>query len=163
MLLVNCERDDICPESTPTTPNLIITSFDVSIQENKKNMFDVTIKGEGVDQFLEDYKKVTTDSIVLPLNTATNSVVYKIYTNSTIDNNGTPADESDDIVTGNLDTVTVNYTTEQVYVSRACGYKTVFKDVSITVDTNHWIQFIQPVNNPQSVEDEKATHFKLFH
>ena len=30
-IIVNfsCERDDICPESTPTTPSLIIDVFDI--------------------------------------------------------------------------------------------------------------------------------------
>ena len=32
----SCERDDICPESTPTTPSLIIDVFDFNSQEDKK-------------------------------------------------------------------------------------------------------------------------------
>lgn len=160
-----CERDDLCPETTPTTPSLIISSFDINEQGSKKTIFGLTVKGEGVNNFLEGYKKVSRDSIVLPLNTIGSTSVYKFYSNSDIDDNGTPLDESDDIVSGNEDIITISYTTENVFVSRACGYKTVFKDVSISIenDGDNWIQLIQPVNNPQSVEDEAATHFLLFH
>ncbi|MCF7569392.1 DUF6452 family protein [Sabulilitoribacter arenilitoris] len=164
-ITVSCERDDLCPESTSTTPSLIIRTFDVNEQENKKNVFGLTIKGEGNNNFLEGYKTATRDSIVLPLKTIGSSTVYNFYSNSTIDDNGTPTDESDDVISGNLDVITITYTTETVFVSRACGYKTIFNDVVISVedDSDNWIQLIQPVNNPQSVEDEAAAHFKLFH
>ena len=36
----SCERDDICPESTPTTPRLIIDLYDLGDQETQKNVFD---------------------------------------------------------------------------------------------------------------------------
>ncbi len=37
---ISCESDDICPESTATTPSLIINVFDVSSQEDSKDVVD---------------------------------------------------------------------------------------------------------------------------
>ena len=164
-ITASCERDDLCPETTPTTPSLIIRAFDVDEQDNKKNVFGLRIQGVGNDDVLTGYNIVTNDSLVLPLNTTTNSTQYKLHSNYTFDDNGTPDDTSDDIIGGNEDIITINYQTETVFVSRACGYKTVFNDVVISVedDSDNWIQLIQPVNNPQSVEDEAAAHFILFH
>ena len=71
----------------------------------------------------------------------------------------------DGVIDGNEDIITINYSTEQVYVSRACGYKTIFKNVTLTInnDGDNWIQSKESINDNQSVEDEKAAHFKLFH
>tara|TARA_R110001583_G_scaffold22784_1_gene85017 strand:- start:1437 stop:1925 length:489 start_codon:yes stop_codon:yes gene_type:complete len=162
---VGCEPDDICPESTPTTPSLIIGFYDISSQESKKNVFGLRAQGVGNDNPLTDYNVVTTDSIVLPLKTNTLSTQYKIYQDYTYSDNGTPDDTLDDIIGGNGDVITLNYSTEQVYVSRACGYKTVFKNVTLTIepDTDNWIQSKESLNPNQSVEDETAAHFKLFH
>lgn len=161
----SCERDDICPNSTPTTPSLIIRAFDVNNIENKKNIFGLTAKGIGNSSFLEGHKIVNKDSLVLPLNTKTTSTSYKLYRDSKIDTNNT-IDESDDFITsGNEDIITINYSTELVYVSRACGYKTIFKNVTLTIesDTDNWIKSRQPLNDNQSVENEKSAHFYIFH
>jgi len=40
----NCESDDICPESTLTTPRMIITFYDVNNPEERKfslNFFEI--------------------------------------------------------------------------------------------------------------------------
>ena len=161
----SCERDDLCPESTPTTPSLIITTFDVNEQDNKKSIFGFRAQGVGANDVVTGFNVVSIDSIILPLKTHESSTSYKMHSNYTYDDNGTPDDTSDDVIGGNEDIVTITYTREEVYVSRACGYKTIFKDVEILIenDGDNWIQLIQPVNNPQSVENETAAHFNLFH
>jgi hypothetical protein len=153
---MGCEPDDICPESTPTTPNLIIRFYDILNQDSKKNVFNLKVQGLGNDNPLTDYNVVTTDSIVLPLKTnaaTTQYSLHKEYSNV------------DGVIDGNEDIITINYSTEQVYVSRACGYKTIFKNVTLTInnDGDNWIQSKESINDNQSVEDEKAAHFKLFH
>ena len=63
------------------------------------------------------------------------------------------------------DIITITYTTKQVYVSRACGFKTVFKNVALTVenDGDNWIQFIQSVNDNQTIENENAPNYNIYH
>ena len=156
ILSMGCEPDDICPESTPTTPNLIIRFYDILNQDSKKNVFNLKVQGIGNDNPLTDYNVVTTDSIVLPLKTDANTTQYSLHKEYSNVN---------DVIGGNEDIITINYSTEQVYVSRACGYKTIFKNVTLTInnDGDNWIQSKESINDNQSVEDEKAAHFKLFH
>jgi len=155
---MGCEPDDICPESTPTTPNLIIRFYDISNQESKKNVFGLRVQGVGNDNPLTNYNVVNTDSIVLPLKTEGNSTAYALHKEYEYVDDVTPPK-------GNEDIITINYSTEQVYVSRACGYKTVFKNVTLTInnDSDNWIQSKESLNDNQSVEDETAAHFKLYH
>ena len=161
----SCERDDICPDATPTTPSLILRAYDFSNQENRKNIFGLRVQGINNNNVLTNYNIVTSDSIVLPLRTDTIATQYRLHKEYTFDDNNTPDDTSDDIYGGNEDIITVRYATEQVFVSRACGYKTIFKNVTLTIvqDGNNWILSRQSANDNQSVEDETAAHFNIYH
>lgn len=162
-----CERDDICPEDVPTTPRLILEFFDVSNQENNKNVPNLRVQGVGNDEALSDFTGSSAVSEVeLPLKTDESSTSFSFRRDYAIDDNGTPGDTSDDFVTGNEDIITINYITENVYVSRACGYKTIYKTVNIQFDLDdmdRWIVLAQPLNDNQSIEDETTTHFNFFH
>jgi hypothetical protein len=155
-LFISCERDDICPGNTATTPKLIIEAYDATINENKKNVFGLRVRGIGNDFALDGYDIFTTGSIILPLRTDTIATQYSLRKETTINNNGTPDDSSDDFYDGNQDIITINYTTEEVYVSRACGYKTIFKNVAFILSR-------EATTDNQSVEDEKAAHYNIFH
>ncbi|WP_136480842.1 DUF6452 family protein [Cognatitamlana onchidii] len=160
-----CEPDDICPESTPTTPRLIIDFYDVNSPENKKNVFDIVVVGVGNESILEGYSFQDTDNVLLPLKTDENTTQYTLIKEASINDNDTPDDPSDDFIEGNADTITINYSRELVYVSRACGYKTVYKNVTLTIedDDDNWMKTRQPMNDNQSVEDEFETHFNVTH
>lgn len=162
----SCERDDICSGSTPTTPRLIIDLLDATNQDNKKNVFDLVVIGVDNNFILSDYNFDDTDNLVLPLKTDTNTTQYILIKEATINDNGTPDDTSDDLIEGNQDIITINYSREEVYVSRACGYKTIFKNVTLNLDASDidpWIVSRQPVTDNQSVEDEAAAHFTMSH
>jgi len=161
----SCERDDLCSETTPTTPSLIIRLYDISNQESNKNAFNLRVQGLDNLEVLEDYNIVTSDSLVLPLKTDGSLTEYRLHKDYAFDDNGTPDDPSDDIISGNEDILTITYATENVYVSRACGYKNTFKNVIVSQedDGDNWIQLIQSVNDNLSVEDEQAAHYKIFH
>lgn len=162
---LSCERDDICPESTPTTPSLIIDVFDFDDQESKKNVINLVISGVDNDDVLSGYELVSSNNIVLPLKTTENTTQYILIKEASVNDNGTPDDSTDDFYDGNYDTLTINYSRRDVYVSRACGYKTIFENVTLTIedDTDNWILSQQPINSNQSVEDETTTHFNIFH
>ena len=162
----SCERDDICPETTPTTPRLIIDLYDFTNQEEKKNVLDFRVQGVGNEDVLPGYNVIgATDDIILPLRTDANTTEYKLHIDYGVNNNGTPDNPDDDFLEGNEDIISINYTTEEVYVSRACGYKTIFKNVTLTVknDSDNWIKLKESVTDNQSVEDETTTHFNLYH
>lgn len=164
---ISCEPDDICPESTPTTPSLIIDAYDVENPENKKAVTSLLVGGVDNDNVLPGYAIVSATQIILPLKTDADTTQYVLMKGAFVNNNGTPDDTSDDYYDGNTDIITINYTREEVYVSRACGYKTIYKNVTLTIEPENneenWIKSRQPLNDNQSVEDETETHFNIFH
>lgn len=162
---ISCERDDICAESTATTPRLIIEFYDVSNQDDLKSVSTLWVQGVDNDDALDDYNPTTTNEIILPLKTDANTTQYILHQEYVENDNDTPDDDSDDFIEGNEDIITINYSREDVYVSRACGYKTIFNNVTITIedDGDTWILSKQSVNDNQSVEDETETHFYLYH
>jgi hypothetical protein len=164
---ISCEPDDICPEDISTTPRLILEFFDVSNQENNKNVPNLRVQGVGNPNPIVGFEGVSTENTVeLPLKTDENSTSFSFIRDFAINNNGTPDDTSDDFVTGNEDVITVNYITENVYVSRACGYKTIYRAVNVEfddTDLDRWIVLVEAVNDNQSIEDETTTHFKFYH
>lgn len=164
VLSISCERDDICAESTATTPSVIIDVYDFDDQESKKNVINLVISGVDNDAILSDYELVSSNNIVLPLKTTENTTQYTLIKEASVNDNGTPDDSTDDFYDGDYDTLTINYSRKEVFVSRACGYKTIFENVTLTLDdTDNWILSQQPINSNQSVEDETTTHFNIYH
>ena len=165
--LSTCERDDICPEDVSTTPRLIVEFYDLLNQETIKNVPNLRVQGVGNPDVLSSFTGSTAiNKVELPLKTDESSTQYSFIKDYAINDNGTPDDFTDDYETGNEDIITINYTIENVYVSRACGYKTIYKAINIQFDvddTDRWIALAQPLNDNQSIEDETTTHYKFFH
>ncbi|WP_406683979.1 DUF6452 family protein [Seonamhaeicola sp. MEBiC1930] len=164
-ITISCERDDICAESTVTTPRLIIDLYDIDDQESTKNAFNVVVFGFDNDDILSGYANVTTNSLVLPLKTDANTTQYVVHKDYSYDDNDTPDDVSDDIIGGNQDILTINYSRELLYVSRACGYKTIFNNITVNIesDSDNWLISTQDLTDNEPIENENATHFNIFH
>lgn len=149
MSFFNCEKDDICEEGTPTTPRMIIEFYDNNNPTNKKTVTDLKITAEGLTSSLE-YNAVS--KIELPLKVNENTVSYSFVLNSA---STTLALE---------DKIDINYTRKDVYISRACGYKTVFtlnspNGMALSTPKN-WIQEIAVQKT--TIENENETHVKIF-
>ena len=153
-VLSNCERDDICPESTATTPKLIIRFYDIAEQTETLRVLGLQV--QGIDNE-EVYQSATsTDSLALPLKTYDNTTSFKLHKEYVDDGNGN--------ISGNEDIINIIYSPEEVYVSRACGYKTIYNNVELSVidDGDNWIELIQ-IENPLTVDNETSAHVKIFH
>ena len=163
--VINCEKDDICSEDTATTALLYIEFYNNNNQENRKNVFNFRAQGVGNENPLEDFNVVTSNKVFLPLKTTENQTQFKLHNNYEIDDNGTPEDDSDDFITGNEDIITISYLATEVYVSRACGFKTVFENVTISIedDGDKWIDFIQSTTDNEPITNATEAHFNLFH
>lgn len=164
--LFTCERDDICDEDTPTTPRMIFEFRDIANPESTKNVIGIRVEDpDDSTRFLEDYNDVNVLQIILPLKTDEDETQYIIYKNYNIDDNDTPDDTSDDFQTGNADLLTITYERKDLYVSRACGYKTTFENISVTIETDsdNWMLFGEPTNDNQSVLNEDETHWNIRH
>lgn len=164
-IAIACEPDDICPEGVATTPRLIIDFYDAVNPDTPKNVFNMLVKGMDNDDFLPGYIFTTSDQLFLPLKTDVNTTQFEVMKDAAVNDNGTPDDNTDDFVEGNIDVITINYSREEVYVSRACGYKTIYKNVTLTIETDadNWMQSRQPMTENQSVENENEAHFIISH
>lgn len=153
IFFTNCERDDICAAGTSTTPRLIIQFFDDEIRSETKTVTNLKVQStiEGSEAFFD---LNTTDSIAIPLNTEAINTEFQFVSNS--------GDETEE----NIDIISFQYTTEEEYVSSACGFKVVYKGLTKTdpdsdTDTDIWIK---EINIQQSdVLDESTTHVYIYH
>ncbi|MGM5470370.1 DUF6452 family protein [Flavobacteriaceae bacterium LMO-SS05] len=160
---VSCERDDICAESTPTTPHLIIRFYNVDDQEQTKQVRLLTVNGvDDQGNLLKNIVTSTsTDSIVLPLQFQNEGIIttsrFALKRDSDFDT------DTNDATVSNTDIIEVSYTPEFVYVSRACGYKSIFNSAQNTLipDPNNWI-FSYEVINP-TIDNENTAHIILYH
>ncbi|TVZ59890.1 hypothetical protein NA63_2432 [Flavobacteriaceae bacterium MAR_2010_105] len=158
---ISCERDDICAASTPTTPHLIIRFYDINTQDQTKQVRLLSVIGEGMPEGNEIVFSTNTDSIVLPLrfqeeglNTTTRFELKK-DTDFDTDSNATTF--------SNTDILEIRYTPQFVYVSRACGYKSIFNDpqTTIEIDSDNWIFGSEILTT--SIDNENEAHIILYH
>ena len=65
--------------------------------------------------------------------------------------------------TGNIDTLTFNYATNEVFISRACGFVANYDGLSdeLTVESENWIQNIEIVSS--LIQKQDSAHVKIFH
>ncbi|CAD0009453.1 MULTISPECIES: DUF6452 family protein [Flavobacterium] len=163
--LSSCEKDDICDANTPTTPRLIISFYDITTPSVKKSVTLLKVMGKGEDEgiiFNESGTEITKyltsgDSIAIPLKTNEDATTFSFILNSDESNPGL----------ANTDEITFNYTRQNVYVSRACGFKTIYRlDTQtpfVRTDSGNdgiWMQDVR-VFNP-NIEFENETHVKVF-
>lgn len=147
-----CEKDDICDAATPTTPKVVIEFYDIANPTDTKNVINLGVIAPG---FTNGFGFSNASSIKVPLKTfQDSSVLYFIQ-------NGSAEPTSDD----NSDEVTFNYTRRTEFVSRACGYKTLYtldatNPVTVTPDANNWIQNV--IVSQPNIENENETHVKIY-
>nr|WP_315196943.1 DUF6452 family protein [uncultured Flavobacterium sp.] len=162
----SCEPDDICDPNTPTTPRMLIQFFDYNNPSVLKNVTNLKVIGEGMTEGVVlspsatgDSKYITSgNNILLPLNTEKDLVKYKFILNF---GNRNP-------LLVNEDNLEFKYTRENFYVSRACGFKTIFnldsKNPFTLTDAvpadQMWIRYVIVAQNNVTYENE--TIIKIF-
>lgn len=155
-VFTNCEKDDICDPSLVTTPRIIIEFFSQQNPSVPRIVTNLTvIAPEFVGLLLPEPMVFTnTNRVEIPLKTFQNSTTFEF----TINSNATDG-------TKNKDIVHFNYTTQDIYVSRACGFKTNYDlsqnlGVVVDPDTENWIKNKTIVKT--KIESENDVHIKLF-
>ena len=155
-----CEKDDICAEGTPTTPSLVLEFYENENREQLRSITNLRLYAEGVNDTLPVAgQPVTFDRIAIPLRTDAQTTRW--FLQYSIPNTN--------IV--NTDILTFNYTSQQIYVSRACGYKSVFylnpendslPGVVLSDEgaNNFWIADYS-IEQP-NIEDENEAHIKIY-
>ena len=150
-VLNGCTRDDICAETTPTTPLLIITFKDINDPTVAKSATNLTVSTMD-DPAIAVVLSTTTDSIAIPLRTTADLTEFNFILNDV------------DGQTPNPDVVSFNYTRENVYVNRACAFKVVYNNFSPSVENEgaeNWILNTETLNT--TIENVDASHLTIFH
>lgn len=155
LYLSSCEKDDLCADGTPTTPSLIIEFYNKDNREILK-----TINLEYYAEGFTDVDTITDSRLELPLRVDADNVKWSmtyVYT-PTAGN-----------VIRNTDFMEFNYERNELYVSRACGYKTVF---TLDPDTDDDARSDSPEEDglwidsftveTLNIENEDETHIKIF-
>ncbi len=150
-----CEKDDICVDGD--TPLLVINFYDNEDTTKLKNVSKLRIVGadnEFAYQNVNFTDRSDVDVVEIPLITNETSTTFALIQNSA---------DSEGSETGNVDMVTFNYTTKEVFVSRACGFVLNYENLTheLTVDTDNWIQEIKIEET--LIEKSDIVHVKIFH
>ena len=146
-----CEKDDFCIQN-PVTSRLIIDFYDDTNRETLKKVERFSIIAVGQPDSL--FTNVSTESrISIPLNSLTNETVFKLKKNTTT--NGAKIDDK-------IAIFTIQYDTEEEFVSRSCGFKVIFNNVAFSSDTNGWITDFTPTTII-NLDDQSVAHVQIFH
>lgn len=164
--LSSCEKDDICDGNTPTTPRLVVTFYDSATPTRTKAVNNLKVIGEGMDEGIvfnealpvTDTTRYYTSgtTVSLPLKVNDSVVSFRFILNA-----ASPIASS-----RNTDVLTIYYNSQNVYVSRACGFKTIFELKNppfLRTDPDGdtiWMTEVE-LENP-NIESEDETHIKVY-
>ncbi|MBT8237050.1 MAG: hypothetical protein HKP38_02180 [Croceitalea sp.] len=152
----SCEKDDICVEGD--TPLLVLGFYDINDTLVEKVVPSLRIKEVQQDTILNTFtdRSSALDSIGMPLRLTVESTSFAFINNSA-------TDSDTQLETGNIDTLTFNYTVNEKYISRACGYVANFNELDTVrqVFTSDWIKRITILKS--DIENSNAIHVKIFH
>lgn len=150
-----CERDDICAESTPTTPLLIIDFFDATNPDEPKIPANLAVFENG-ETDPNNVLLFNSATIGVPLRTDQDATVYQFIINSTADQ------ESEE--EPNADLLTFTYMRSEDFVSKACGFRVTYEGLFTQAEDgedNNWIDDLE-ILTPTIVNDT-ITHIRILH
>ncbi|MBL7472094.1 DUF6452 family protein [Robertkochia sediminum] len=154
-----CEKDDICPEGSGTTPYLHIGFFDITDQDVPKSVTRLRAVGLGQNITVGTFSDRTSQNeITLPLKNYENATSFYLINDS--------ADDANGVETGDVDLVEFNYQTNEVFISRGCGYAVNYILNQVVndpegVDSSQWIRALEVVKS--SVQPQDTLHVKIYH
>jgi len=153
--LFSCEKEDFC-DGQVATPNMRIKFLDRANAENPKPIFRLACYAQ--PQTPVDSVKVilfsNTSEIQLPLNINSSQTIWNLELTQIINN--------DTII--QTDQLIFNYTPNPEYVSKACGYKTIFSNLTSSLNTNGtgiWITDYTPLTN--NIINEENHHAEIYY
>ena len=144
----SCEKDDICLSDTPRSPRLIVKMVDKDDPTLYKSANDLLIKVVDNDSI----NIQSSDSITLNLNPYKNYTQFEFILNQGSENE-------------NIDTLQINYSLNNIYIDRACGYKTsfIFDSNALTLinEKNNWIESYLILKD--TIINEEQAHMAILH
>jgi len=147
-----CTRDDICSEDTPTTPLLLIEFRDITNRLEIKAVTSLRVLVNDSDT-TEVFLGTSDTLIAIPLNTRATISEFQFIKNS------------GDSINTNTDIISFTYSTQDIYVNRACAFKTVYNGLEVAVEpevgNENWIRDFIILND--TIANENEAHLAIFH
>lgn len=168
MSFAGCEKDDICDPATTTTPRLVLEFFDRNNVSLPKATTNLRIVGVGVDGDLPPLRDENgqetwnASTVFLPLRVNVDSTKFKLTLN--VDTNPATQEQTD--------VLEINYSRNETYISRACGFKASFDllgsasrapfvlNETPNITTGNWIRNIRVLQS--QINDENEVHIQIF-
>jgi hypothetical protein len=159
--LWSCEKDDLCAETTPTTPRLVLGFFSATNSTEARSL-DLNVFTEGSQDTI---RLGALRQVSLPLRTDGTATKWALTYNR-------PDINFPDGIDANTDYLEFKYTTREEYVSRACGYKILFTledDTDLVRNpvisevpgsTRLWIDDAEVLTT--NIENENDIHIKVY-
>ena len=142
LLHSSCEPDDVCSIENPSTPKLVFRLYDANHPSQLKSVDTLRVKDTENESVLQ---LINTDSIAIPFQINVN----KMNLDFTISG-------------GMSDELLIDYQTQDMYLSRACGFQSTFIINEIEVGSNQsWINTIEIITNEVLVDT--LAHVKIYH
>lgn len=157
--MISCEKDDICAQTTPTTPNMVVKFYSNDNRGSEKTVENLKFFVEGNQDTIS---VGATDSTHVPLPVNATTVKWGFKRSYRLEN-GQKVEP--------IDYLEFKYTTREEYVSRACGFKTLFTmEPNQPAGTNPvlthgnssfiWIRDAQ-ILNPE-IDNEDEVHLNIY-
>jgi len=139
IILIGCEKDDICIEGSENTSRITLGFIDYK-SKGPKDISLESIRGIGIDSIIEG---IVGNYLKFPLMVNSNKTKYVFEYNQT------------------LDTLTIHHRTIHKYLNRSCGYISNFIVKSDTeISKNHgWIREVSILND--SIFNEEKTNILI--
>lgn len=149
--LQSCQYNDICTAEVPSTPKLRIEFHDqerpglLKAAEN----FNVRALGDTAYYFSAPINDTT---VAIPLRTDKKETAYELIFH-----------QGDSLQT-KRDTLIFTYNTDEVFISRACGFKSIFTDFEVNYNptSKGWIKNIQIADTTKRITDDKKAALFIY-
>ena len=142
LLHQSCEPDDVCNVENPSTPQLVFRLYDANQPSQLKSVDTLRVKDNENESILQ---LINTDSIAIPFQINSNKMDFDFM-----------------ISEGISDELLIDYQTQDMYLSRACGFQSTFIISEIEISSNQsWINTIEIVTNEILVDT--LAHVKIYH
>lgn len=150
LLFNRCEKDDICNEGTPGTPNVVIRFFDKDSPTELKVAENITIKEINQEQI---YSIVNSDSTTIPMDLSKNFTRYAFIL---------PASTASLTI---ADTLQFNhFNRRDQYSRRACGFSAEYQldnPAITTIGSITWYAY--SVIQLDTIRNEEQAHLFIYH
>ena len=116
LLHQSCEPDDVCNVENPSTPQLVFRLYDANQPSQLKSVDTLRVKDTENESILQ---LINTDSIAIPFQINSNKMDFDFM-----------------ISEGISDELLIDYQTQDMYLSRACGIQSTFIINKIEISIN---------------------------